>query len=125
VNIRLRFGVFGALALAGLVLTACSFQNKYERQADAITKAVMANNLAPVQDELAKGIKLDRVRVAEWSDELNDQGKLESIKETQPCDPGVHCFKVTFEKHVYDEKMSLDENGKVTHWAFHMADAAN
>jgi hypothetical protein len=125
VNIRLRFSVFAVLALAGLVLSACSFQNKYEKQADAITNAVLANNLAPVQDQLAKGVNVSRVKVAEWSDELNDQGKLESIKEVQPCDPGAHCFKVTFEKHVYNEEMALDENGKVTHWTFRMADAAH
>lgn len=107
-----------------VALAACSFQNKYERQADGITRAVMNNDLRPVANDLEKGIDIPRVRVAEWSDELNAQGKLLSVKEvTTSCDPGWHCFDVKFEKHVYVEHMLLDENGKVVKWNFHMMPA--
>ena len=105
-----------ALAVAG-----CSFQNRNEREAEKITNAVIANDLRPVQNDIAKGIDITRVQVAEWSDELNAQGKLLSLKETtENCSPGWHCFVVKFQKHTYLERMRLDENGKVANWSFHM-----
>jgi hypothetical protein len=105
-------------------LAACSFQNKNEKEADRITHAVMNDDLRPVQDDLAKGLTVPRIKVAEWSDELSAQGKLLSIKETpDKCAPGWHCFDVKFEKHPYVEHMQLDENGKVVNWNFHMQTA--
>lgn len=120
----------GAGLLCAMVLLAgCSFQNKYEREADKITKAVMANNLSDVKDDLAPALlkKITRVQIAEASDELNDQGKLESIKEVNPCPAdtpvGEHCFLVKFEKNSYHETLAMDDQNKVTEWRFHMADA--
>lgn len=107
-------------------LAACSFENKNEREADRITHAVIANDMRPVQNDIAKGVTIPRIKVAEWSDELNAQGKLQSIKEvTDGCPPGWHCFNVKFEKHAYVERMQLDENGKVVNWNFHMAQPAS
>jgi hypothetical protein len=106
-------------------LAACSFQNKNEREADKITHAVMNNDLRPVADDIAKGVNIPRVKVAEWADELNAQGKLLSVKETPAnCAPGWHCFEVKFEKHAYLERMRLDENGKVVNWNYKMTSAA-
>lgn len=114
--------VAAAIAVA---LVACSFENKNEREADKITRAVIANDLRPVQDDIAKGISIPRVKVAAWSDELNAAGKLLSVKETTAgCRPGWHCFDVKFEKRAYVERMQLDENGKVVNWNFEMASAA-
>jgi hypothetical protein len=110
------------LAAAAAILASCSGENRSEREADRITRAVMANNLQPVQSDIAKGIAITRVQVAEWSDELSGQGKLLSVKETPAnCRPGWHCFDVKFEKHEYVEAMQFDENGKVVNWNFHMA----
>lgn len=107
---------------AAAMLASCSGQNRSEREADRITRAVMANNLQPVQSDIAKGIAITRVQVAEWSDELNNQGKLLSVKETTAnCSPGWHCLDVKFEKREYVERMRFDENGKVVNWDFHMA----
>jgi hypothetical protein len=109
----------------GVLSSACSSENKYEREADRITHAVLNNNLTPVQGDIAKGINVTRVQVAQWSDELNEQGKLLSIKEVQSgCNPGWHCFDVKFEKHDYVESLRLDESGKVVGWQFHMAPAS-
>jgi hypothetical protein len=109
-----------AAAAAG-ALAACSFQNHNEREADRITRAVIGNDLRPVQDDIAKGITITRVKVAQWSDELNAQGKLLSVKETTAgCDAGWHCFDVKFQKHDYVERMRFDESGKVVDWDFHM-----
>ncbi len=111
--------------LAAAALAACSFQNKYERETGDITRAVMNNDLRPVSGDIAPGVNIPRVKVAEWSDELNAQGKLVSIKETpDKCEAGWHCFEAKFEKRVYVEQMRLDENGKVVNWNFKMAPAA-
>lgn len=115
--VRTILALFAAGALA-----ACSFQNGNEREADKITKAVIDNDLRPVQNDIAKGVGVTRVKVAQWSDELNEQGKLISIKEaTVNCEPGWHCFNVKFAKHAYVERMRFDENHKVVNWDFHMA----
>jgi hypothetical protein len=115
---------FFAIAAGAAILASCSFQNRNEREAQRITNAVIANDLRPVQDDIAKGIAITRVQVAEWSDELNAQGKLLSLKETSAnCQPGWHCFDVKFQKRAYVERMRFDENGKVVNWDFHMAPA--
>ncbi|HEX3670062.1 MAG TPA: hypothetical protein VHT92_00005, partial [Candidatus Cybelea sp.] len=89
-----------ALLLIALLAAGCSFQNRNEREADRITRAVVANDFKPIQNDVAKGIAITRVQIAEWSDELNAQGKLLSVKEkTANCDPGWHCFDVKFQKH--------------------------
>jgi hypothetical protein len=112
--------VTGAVA----VLAGCSFQNHNEREADRITRAVVDNDLKPVEDDIAKGIAITRVQVAQWSDELNAAGKLLSVKETSAnCAAGWHCFDVKFQKQAYVERMRFDEHGKVIDWSFHMAPA--
>ena len=110
-----------AVAATAVILSACSFESKNERLADEITKAVMANDMSPVMKDLTPGLKITRSQIANASDELNSQGKLQSVKENPSCDPGWHCFNVQFEKHLYTERMSLDENGKVREWHFHIA----
>jgi hypothetical protein len=111
-----------AIAVAASVLTACSFENKYEKEADRITQAMIANDLRPVQDDLAPGVQITRVQVAQASDELNAQGKLLSVKETTVnCPAGIHCFDVKFEKRAYVERLRLDDNGKVVGWTYHIA----
>jgi hypothetical protein len=118
----MKRGLRAATLLFAAVLASCSFENRNEREADRITRAVIANDLRPVQDDIAKGISITRVQVAEWSDELNAQGKLLSVKETTVnCAPGWHCFDVKFQKHAYVERMRFDENGKVVNWDFRMA----
>jgi hypothetical protein len=111
-----------ALAGAAALLASCSFQNRNEREAERVTRAVIANDLQPVQGDVAKGVAITRVQIAQWSDELNAQGKLLSVKEmTEGCRAGWHCFDVKFQKREYVERMRFDENGKVVNWNFHMA----
>lgn len=108
--------------LVSTLFAGCSFQNRNEREAQRITNAVIANDFKPIQNDIGKGITITRVQIAEWSDELNSQGKLLSVKETTAdCEPGWHCFVVRFQKHAYVERMRFDENGKVVNWDFHMA----
>jgi hypothetical protein len=110
------------LGTVAVLLASCSFQNRNEREAERITQAVIANDFKPVEGDIGKGIAITRVQIAEWSDELNTQGKLLSVKETPAnCTPGWHCFDVKFEKREYVERMRFDESGKVVNWGFHMA----
>ena len=113
-----------ALALIGLTLSACSFQNKNEREADKITKAVIANDMRPIMDDLDPAIKgsITRVRVAQLSDELNDQGAYKGLKENDTgCRTGFVCFDVNFEKRPYREVMKVGSDGKVQSWYIHTA----
>jgi hypothetical protein len=114
------------VAVAALAaLAACSFQNKYEKEAQSITEAVIKNNMQPVQNDIEPGVKITRVQVAAMSDELGEAGKLISLKETTTnCPPDTHCFDVKFEKRAYIEHMTLDENGKVKGWNYVPAPAA-
>jgi hypothetical protein len=113
-----------SIVVTAALLVGCSFQNRNEREAQRITDAVIADDFKPIQNDVAKGISITRVQLAEWSDELNSQGKLLSLKETAAnCEPGWHCFVVRFQKHAYVERMRFDENGKVVNWDFHMAQA--
>ncbi len=110
------------LLLTVAALAGCSFQNGNEREAGRVTQAVINNDLKPVENDIAKGVAITRVQVAQWSDELNSQGKLLSVKETTAgCRPGWHCFDVKFAKRAYVERMRFDENHKVVDWNFHMA----
>jgi len=117
-----KFRLLTALACV-VMLAACAFENKYESEADKITKAVMANDLSPIKNDLSPQLAISRVQVAAAADELDAQGKLESVKEVTPCKygAGFHCFDVKFEKRMYHEWLSMDDTGKVTSWHFHMA----
>ena len=83
-----------SLLVAALALCAGCFENHNEREADRITRAVIDNDLKPVEGDIAKGISITRVKVAQWSDELNAQGKLISVKETtEGCEPGLALLR--------------------------------
>lgn len=108
------------LVVAAVLLAGCSFQNKYEREAQAVTQAVLNNDLRPVQNDIAPGIAITRVQIAEWSDQLNAQGTLKSVVERpKSCPVGIHCFLVTLTKGSDIEQMRLDENDKIVGWRFH------
>ena len=118
----MRSARFLLILAAAALFAGCSFQNRNEREAQRITNAVIANDFKPIESDIGKGITITRVQIAEWSDELNSQGKLLSLKETTAnCEAGWHCFVVRFQKHTYVERMRFDENGKVVNWDFHMA----
>jgi hypothetical protein len=113
-----------ALALVAVSLAACSFQNKNEKEADKITKAVIANDMRPVTDDLDPAIRssITRVKVAQLSDELNDQGAYNGLKENDTgCRTGFVCFDVNFEKRPYKEMMKVGSDGKVQSWYIHAA----
>jgi hypothetical protein len=108
------------VAAALILLAACSGQNGHERLADALTRAVVANDLSPVMNRLDPRIEgvLTRVRVAELSDELNAEGAYQGIRQTSAwwCPKDALCFDAQFQGAPFHEVMKISNNGKVTYW---------
>lgn len=125
-----RFTAAALAALSIATLAACSGQNRNEREADNITRAIVANNVSPVMGDFDPAIKtqLTRVRVAELSDQLNADGPYQGLKQNanaQWCKTGYLCFDANFAKKKYHEFMQLGSNGKVTFWWIQPADSQN
>lgn len=114
------------VALLGVALLAgCASHNKYEKQAEKLTRAVVANDMTSVKDDFDPSMQgqITRVKVAQLSDELNAQGAYKGLKENdQNCPPAAHCFDVTFEKRSYREALALNDKDKVTAWRIHAGD---
>lgn len=102
-------------------------KNKNEKEADKITQAVIANNMSEVINDFDSQAKptITHVAVARLADELGQQGKYQGLTEVQNANPGpgAHIFDVKFEKHMYTEKMVLDDDGKIRSWSIKMKDA--
>lgn len=117
---------FLALALALLSFAACGGPSRTQREADKITRAVIANDMSPVMNDLDPSIKgqITRVRVAELSDELNQQGAYQGLTQSTAswCDTSVFtCFDVKFASRPYREKIKVGSDGKVQDWWIHAA----
>ncbi|MDQ2663665.1 MAG: hypothetical protein M3Y18_06485 [Candidatus Eremiobacteraeota bacterium] len=114
---------FASIAmLAGLALAGCSLKNTYEKEADKITRAVIADDTRAVAAELSPGLaaQVTAVKVAVLSDELKAAGEYRGIKENdQNCPPAKHCFDVRFSNHPYREVLAMDDRQKVSSWYVH------
>jgi len=112
---------YAAIALIFCVaLSGCARQNRAEKEADKITRAVIANDMRPVENDFAAAPrqKMTRVAVARLSDELNNLGTYKGVKEDTPSGStsGMHTFTVTFDKETWHESMMVDSGGKVSAW---------
>ncbi len=112
-----------------VVVTALVFRlvvphtNRYERLADNVTKAILANNMKPVEGEfnaLRRPQLEDRAKVGQLSDDLTALGAFKGVKETTPsgASEGYHTFAARFDKATWSEDMTLDADGKIA--AFHV-----
>lgn len=105
--------------VVGVVLASCSFESKEQREAENITRAVIANNMTPVIADFTPSAqaKVTRVAVAELSDELNSQGAFHGLTQTtKHCDPDFTCFLAKYDKATYFERIRLTSDGKVASW---------
>ena len=116
---KVRSAAAAALVRAVAALAGCSFENKYEREADKITHAVMNNDLsrsrttshrASTSRASSRGV----VRRAERA----GQARVDQRERYDRATPGFHCFDVKFEKRNYLEELAMDDQGKVTQWRF-------
>ena len=110
-----------ALALAAAGTAGCFGPNQYERQADDVTKAIIANDMRPVEKDFNALVrpKLEsRGRVGQLSDQLVALGAFKGVKEVTPSDapPRSHKFDASFEKAAqpWIECMSYDVDGKIS-----------
>ena len=117
----MKISTLVAAALLIAMTTACSFQNSYEKKAQRVTEALIANDMTPVKDEIPAGVT--RVQVAEYSAELSGYGKLKSVKEDPAgCPSGMHCFDAQFENRLVRERMTIDDKGKIAYFHYHADD---
>jgi hypothetical protein len=105
-------------AAAALALAGCFGENQYEKMADQVTKAIIANDMRPVEKDFNAIVRpklLDRGRVGTLSDQLNTLGPLKRIKENTPSGarPGEHMFAAEFQKATWSEDMTVDSDGKI------------
>jgi hypothetical protein len=108
-----------ALALAAPALTGCFGPNHYEQQANVVTKAIVANDMRPVEKDfnaLVRPKLENRARVGALSDQLAVLGQFKGVKENTPKDApsGAHKFDAAFEKATWIECMTYDADGKIS-----------
>jgi hypothetical protein len=128
-GVRQRLGP-GALILIVLILYTLfrSHQNPNEALATRVTKAIVANDMKPVEPifNAADREKLEnRMLVGRLSQDLNDLGKFNSVQEDtpNPSPTGYHRFKANFEKGTWVEDMRFDSEGKIVVFRVHAPDA--
>ncbi|MBV9103456.1 MAG: hypothetical protein JO060_07675 [Candidatus Eremiobacteraeota bacterium] len=107
-----------ALLLGVLAIAGCFGPNHYEQQADAVTKAIVANDMRPVEKDFNALVrpKLEsHARVGALSDQLAALGTFKGVKEDTPADapPRAHKFNATFEHATWIECMTYDTDGKI------------
>jgi hypothetical protein len=112
-------GIVGTITALALLATAgCFGPNQYERQADTVTKAIIANDMRPVEKDFNALVrpKLEsRGKVGALSDQLTALGAFKGVKENTPSDapPRSHKFEAQFDKATWVECMTFDEDGKI------------
>jgi len=108
----------------GVVVAVSAFnvfshrENRYERLASDVTRAIAANDMRPVEKEfnaIRRPQLEDRAKVGALSDFVNAEGKLKNVKEQTPPDAksGTHRFVATFEKGQRAEDLAVDADGKI------------
>ncbi|GAC1302799.1 MAG: hypothetical protein NVS2B3_17650 [Vulcanimicrobiaceae bacterium] len=93
-------------------------ENRYEKLATDVTRALAANDMRPVEKEfnaLTRPKLENRAKVGGLSDFVNAEGALRGIKEQPQSDgkPNVHAFIATFEKGRRAEDLTVDADGKI------------
>ena len=111
-------------ALASVALAACGGENHYEQLADRVTKAIVANDMRPVEGDfnaLRRPQLENRAKVGELSDALNGLGAFKRTREDTSKDarPGYHHFSAEFGKATWVEDMALDADGKIASFHVH------
>jgi hypothetical protein len=106
------------VALAAFLPAGCFGPNQYERQADAVTKAIIANDMRPVEKDFNALVqpKLEnRARVGALSDQLNELGTFKGVKEDTPRDAPAraHKFTANFASAAWIECVTYDVDGKI------------
>ena len=105
-------------------LAGCFGPNHNEQLADQVTKAIVQNDMRPVEKDFNAIVRpklLNRARVGELSDELNALGSFKGVKETteKGAPEGDHTFNAEFQKATWVEQMRIDSDGKIAAFYVH------
>lgn len=108
----------GALVLIGAFNLFSHHQNRYEKLATDVTKALAANDMRRVEPEfnaLRRPQLEDRGKVGQLSDFVNADGALKWIKEDTPAGAkaGYHHFTAEFDKGNLSEDLTVDSDNKI------------
>jgi len=122
----LHLQILGVVALVLLVFGTqrlIHHENQYEATADAVTKAIAANDMTPVLGDfnaIRRPELQDRARVGNLSNMEVALGAFKGSKEITPANApqGAHEFTETFANGTLDEKFVLDADGKIV--TFHI-----
>ena len=106
------------ILVALTALGGCFGENHYEKQADTVTKALIANDMRPVEPDFNAIVRpklLNHAHVGELSDQLNALGTFKTVHETTPKDApqGQHTFDAVFARGTWKEVMTIDSDGKI------------
>jgi hypothetical protein len=102
-------------------------ENRYEKLATDVTKALAANDMRPVEKDfnaITRAKLADRGKVGTLSDFVNAEGALASMKEDTPSgsNPNFHHFVATFKNGKRAEDLTVDNDGKIAD--FHVRPSA-
>ncbi len=121
---RSRLGLIGVVGTAALLAGCGSDSRHVAHLADKVTRAVIANNMRPVEPEFNAIVRPElenRQAVGRLSDQLNELGAFHGVKETTPFGtfPGKHTFDARFAKATWVEDMTIDRDGKIASFRIH------
>jgi hypothetical protein len=110
------------IVLVLLVRACAGGENRYEKIAHELTAAVQNNDYNAVAklENSETAAEMGRARLGAAADALAPLGKIRRVKESTPSTDGprVHEFDVTFERGSVHEKIQLDPDNKVFHFAY-------
>ncbi len=115
-NLRPVIGVVVLLLVLLIGYKLFHHRNHNEATADAITRAIINNNMTPVEhafNALYRPQLEDRVRVARLSQMTASLGEFKGSKEITPSGADYHEFTETFANGTLDEKIKYDADGKI------------
>jgi hypothetical protein len=123
---NLRAPLVAAIVLVLLLLVYRLFHhaNHYEHLADDVTKALVNNDMRPVENEfnaLRRPELENRAKVGALSNFVNDEGAFKGVKEDTPSGSpdGYHRFVAHFEKGDLSEELTVDADGKIAKFDVH------
>ncbi len=119
---RIILIVFVVILAVSIIRACAGGENRYEKVADGMTRALQANDLAGVQkyQNAETATEVNRARVGHAADVLGPLGKLKHVKENTPAGDGdrIHEFDLTFANGTVHEKMKLDPQDKVVRFKY-------
>jgi len=128
---RLPLPALGIVAIVAAVVLVFVFRphaNHNEQLATDVTKAIVNNDMRPVEKEFNAVVRPrleNRAKVGRLSDDLRALGPLKAIKEDTPAGSpaGKHHFQAQFEKGTWVEDLTIDADGKISAFQVHDPEA--